>query len=206
MNCHHGVRLHTVCHDPAVQALIPFLDAIHGSHRVIAERGGHGGHRSLDAWMQGPGAGLRKVPDIVLENFDGPQSFLLIDVKTLDAAGLTHVLTRHTDRVRLAAHRYVTRRAVQEEYGALPARMRLVVLPISTFGAIGAPGHAFIGELSRRMRASVPYSLLPHASWATPRLGPMIRMALTHAVRRGLAASVHANWRCGDGSGGGGAE
>ena len=156
--------------------------------------------------MQGPGAGLRKVPDIVLENFDGAQSFLLIDVKTFDAAGLTHVLTRHTDRVRLAAHRYVTKRAVEEEYGALPARMRLVVLPISTFGAIGTPGHAFIGELSRRMRASVPYSLLPHASWATPRVSPMIRMALTHAVRRGLAASVHANWRCGDGGSGGGAE
>ena len=51
---------------------------------------------------------FRKVPDIDLENFDGAQSFLLIDVKTLDAAGLTHVLTRHTDRVRLAAHRYVT--------------------------------------------------------------------------------------------------
>ena len=64
------------------------------------------------------------------------------------------------------------------------------------------PGHTFIGELSRRMRASVPYSLLPHASWATPRLGPMIRMALTHAVRRGLAASVHTNWRRGDGGGG----
>ena len=206
VSCCHGVRLHTVCHDPAVQALIPFLDAIHGSHRVIAERGGHGGHRSLDAWMQGPGAGLRKVPDIVLENFDGAQSFLLIDVKTFDAAGLTHVLTRHTDRVRLAAHRYVTKRAVEEEYGALPARMRLVVLPISTFGAIGTPGHTFIGELSRRMRASVPYSLLPHASWATPRVSPMIRMALTHAVRRGLAASVHANWRCGDGGSGGGAE
>ena len=54
-------------------------------------------------------------------------------------------------------------------YGALPVCMRLVVLPISTFGVIGTPGHAFIGELSRRMRASVPYSLLPHASWATPR-------------------------------------
>ena len=54
------------------------------------------------------------------------------------------------------------------------------------------------------MRASVPYSLLPHASWATPRVGPMIRMALTHAVRRGLAASVHANWRRGDGGGGDG--
>ena len=53
--------------------------------------------------------------------------------------------------------------------------MRLVVLPISTFGAIGTPGHTFIGELSRRMRASVPYSLLPHASWATPRLGRSAR-------------------------------
>ena len=97
MPCSHGVRLHTVCHDPAVQALIPFLDAIHGSHRVIAERGGHGGHRSLDAWMQGPGAGLSKVPDIVLENFDGAQSFLLIDGKTLDAAGTTHIAARHID-------------------------------------------------------------------------------------------------------------
>ena len=60
------------------------------------------------------------------------------------------------------------------------------------------------------MCASVPYSFIPHASWATPRLSPMIRVALTHAcmpsVRRGLAASVHANWRCGAGSGGGGAE
>ena len=109
---------------------------------------------------------------MTLENFDGAQSFLLIDVKTLDPAGLTHVLTRHTDHVRLAAHRYATKRAVEEEYGALPARMRLVVLPISTFGTIGTPGHALIGELSRRVRASVPYSLLPHASWATLALVP----------------------------------
>ena len=88
--------------------------------------------------------------------------------------------------------------------------MRLVVLPISTFGAIGAPGHAFIGELSRRMRASVPYLFPPppriHLGPPPALLGPMVRMALTLAVRRGLAASVHANWRCGDGSGGGGAE
>ena len=76
----------------------------------------------------------------------------------------------------------------------------------STFGAIGTPGHALIRELSRRTRASVPFSLLSHATWATPRLGPMVRMALTHAVRRGLAASVYANWRRGDGGGGGGAE
>ena len=79
------------------------------------------------------------IPDIVLENFDGAQSFLLIDVKTLDAAGTTHIAARHTDRTRLAAHRYVTRRAVEHEYGTLPERMRLVVRPISTFGAASAP-------------------------------------------------------------------
>ena len=80
-------------------------------------------------------------------------------------------------------------------YGPLPERMRLIILPISIFGAIGTPGQAFISELSRRVGGSVPPSLLPHASWATPRVGPMIRMALTHAVRRGLAASIHTHWR-----------
>ena len=56
----------------------------------------------------------------------------------------------------------------------------------------------FIREVSRRCGGSVPFSLLPHASWATPRVAPMIRMALTHAVRRGLARSIHAHWRRGD--------
>ena len=191
----HGVRLHTTCHDPAVKALVPFLDAIHGSHRVMGERGGLGGHRGLDQFMQGPGAGLRHIPDIVLENFDGPRSFTLIDVKTFDPAGPTHITTNHTDRTRLAAHIAVAKHSRETEYGPLPERMRLIIIPVSIFGAIGTPGQAFISELSRRMGGSVPSSLLPHASWATPRVGPMIRMALTHAVRRGLAASVHTHWR-----------
>ena len=55
----------------------------------------------------------------MLENFDGPNSFLLIDVKTLDAAGPTHMAVRHTDRIRLAAHRYVTDHSRTHEYGAL---------------------------------------------------------------------------------------
>ena len=55
------------------------------------------------------------------------------------------------------------------------------------------------------MRTSIPYSLLSHASRATPRMGPMIRTALTHAVHRGLAASVHTHWRCGDAARGVGA-
>ena len=126
-----------------------------------------------------------QVPDIVLENFDGPRSFTLIDVKTFDPAGPTHINTNHTDRIRLAAHLAIARNCRETEYGPLPARMRLIVLPISIFGAIGTPGQAFISELSRRVGSLVPFSLLPHASWATPRVGPMIRMALTHAVRRG---------------------
>ena len=69
--------------------MAPFLDAILGAQHVIAERGGQGGHAALDAWMQGPGAGLAKPPDIVLAGFDGPLSYTLIDVKTLDAAGPT---------------------------------------------------------------------------------------------------------------------
>ena len=51
------------------------------------------------------------------------------------------------------------------------------------------------------MRSAVPTSLLPHASWATPKVGPMIRQALVHAVRRGLASSIHTHWRRGDSAG-----
>ena len=162
---------------------------------MIAERGGQGGHAAMDAWMQGPGAGLPKPPDVVLTDFDGPNSYTLIDFKTFDTAGTTHINTNHTDTTRLAAHRAVTRACIRTEYGQLPPRMRLIVLPISTFGAIGTPGQAFISELSRRMRGMVPPSLLDHASWAVPRLGPMIRMAITHAVRRGVARSIHRYWR-----------
>ena len=193
--CMHGIRLHSVCHDPAVRALVPFLDAVLGPARVIAERGGVGGRRAMDAWMQGPGAGLRHAPDIVLVDFDGERSYTLIDMKTLDAAGASHVSSHHTDRLRLSAHRAISAHTHAAEYGPLPARMRLVVLAVSTFGAIGPGGQTFIAELGRRAGESVPPSLLHHASWATPRLAPMVRMALGHAVRRGLAASVRTHWR-----------
>ena len=128
---------------------------------------------------------------------------LVLTLKTFDPAGPTHINTNHTDRDRLAAHLAVAHRCRETEYGPLPARMRLIVLPISIFGAIGTPGQAFISELSRRIGGLVPFSLLPHASWATPRVAPMIRMALTHAVRRGLAASIHPHWRCDAGAAGG---
>ena len=45
--------------------------------------------------MLGAGAGLSHQPDLVLVGFDGPGSHLLVDLKTLDTAGATHVAT-HT--------------------------------------------------------------------------------------------------------------
>ena len=70
-----------------------------------------------------------------------------------DPAGPTHIATNHTDRTRLAAHAAVARRCRDTEYGPLPERMRLIVLPISIFGAIGSSGQAFIDVLSHRMHA-----------------------------------------------------
>ena len=195
VSCMHGIRLHSVCHDPTVRALIPFLDAVLGESRVIAERGGVRGRVALDAWMQGPGAGLRHAPDIVLTDFDGARSYTLIDVKTLDAAGTTHISSHHTDRDRLTAHRHIATHSRDTEYGPLPPRMRLIIVAVSSFGSIGPGGQAFLSELGRRVGQTVPPALLPHASWATPRLAPMARMALAHATRRGLAASVCARWR-----------
>ena len=117
------------------------------------------------------------------------------------------MLTRHTDRVRLAAHRYVTKRAVEEEYcmqyGALhlcaPARLRVCVfLPISTFGAIGTPGDFYFmwsNTGHRRRRQATADGMSQHIHTTSPES--------TCAL---FGARQVANWRCGDGGGGGGAE
>ena len=41
----------------------------------------------------------------------------------------------------------------------------------------------------------MPVSLLDSATWAVPRFAPFIRMAVAHAVRRGLAEAVLRQWR-----------
>ena len=74
--------------------------------------------------------------------------------------------------------------------------MRLVIIAISTCGAINSDGIDFISQLAKRNDNSIPPALLDQASWArAPRLAPMIRMALGFAVRRGLAAAVFHWWR-----------
>ena len=41
----------------------------------------------------------------------------------------------------------------------------------------------------------MPVSLLDSATWAVPGFAPFIRMAVAHAVRRGLAEAVLRRWR-----------
>ena len=47
----------------------------------------------------------------------------------------------------------------------------------------------------KRSGGGVPVSLLDSATWAVPRFAPFIRMAVAHAVRRGLAEAVLRHWR-----------
>ena len=72
--------------------------------------------------------------------------------------------------------------------------MRLVVFSISTSGAIGPSGQAFLRELGRRSSQHVPSLLYPEATWAAPRMAPFARMAIVFAVRQGLAHAVVIDW------------
>ena len=72
--------------------------------------------------------------------------------------------------------------------------MRLVVLAVSTHGSFGASAMRFVSDLGRRAGGGLPVSLLGCASWAVPRFAPFVRMAVAHAVRRGLAEAVLRRW------------
>ena len=155
--------------------------------------GGHGGQRAVDQWMQGHP--ISHAPDIILHDYDGPHSFVLIDIKTLDATAPTHVAAHHTDRARLSAHLAIAADSRRDQYRDIAPNMRLVIIAISTCGAINSEGIDFISQLAKRNDNSIPPALLDQASWAAPRLAPMVRMALGFAVRRGLAAAVYHWWR-----------
>ena len=90
----------------------------------------------MRAFMETAGADLAHTPDIVLEGFDGPRTFTLIEVKTIDVAGASHVEGHHTDTSRGQAHVAVAQSARVGDYRlhtrpggrGLPARMRHCVL------------------------------------------------------------------------------
>ena len=46
----------------------------------------------MDQWMQNNP--ISHAPDIVLRDYDKPNSYVLIDIKTLDAAAPSHIATR----------------------------------------------------------------------------------------------------------------
>ena len=98
-----------------------------------------------------------------------------------------------------SAHLAIAANSRRHQYGDITPNMRLVIIAISTCGAINSEGIDFISHLAKRTEnTKIPshfVALLDQASWAAPRLAPMIRMALGFAVRRGLAAAVYHWWR-----------
>ena len=133
-------------------------------------------------------------PDIVLQGVDGPGTHLLIDVKTFDAAADSHITRDATSRTRRRAHTAIADKSRRAEYGELPANMRLVIVVISTFGSLGGDALPFLSDLDLQAGESLPFALLDEASWAVPRFSTFARMALTCAVRRGLAQAIYDKW------------
>ena len=201
VTCGHGIRLSGTCHDPAVFVLGRLFSAVLGATHVITD-GGPGHDAAMRAFMQTAGADLAHTPDLVLHGFDGPRTHTLVEVKTFDPAGHSRIHSSHTDRERGLAHVHAVRDSRRDDYRLgqgvghrqLPRGMRLVVITVSTFGAIGTSGRALLSELGRRSAQRVPSSFHPEVSWAAPQLAPFARMAVTFAVRQGLAHSVMQSW------------
>ena len=160
------MRAASTCHDPIVATLATFAASVMGPSRVLAERGlGLGGVRAIQEWLE-THPSLRHRPDLILTDLDGPGTFTLVDVKTLDAAGASRITSEHTDRDRLAAHAACARHWMTE-YGRMPHGCRLVIFVVSAGGAIGSAAQSLIRALSGApAQCSVPP--LPNCSHASP--------------------------------------
>ena len=192
VDCPHGLRSTATCHDPVVATLATFAAGCLGPARVRAERGlGAGGVSAIQQWLDVHPLPHR--PDLILTDLDGPGTFTIIDVKTLDAAGPSHIASDHTDRDRLAAHAAAARHWTAS-YGVLPPRCRLVIFVVGTSGSIGSAGQSLLRALSERCGRMPPHTLSDQVSWSAPRFAPMARMAISMAVRRGLAHAVRESW------------
>ena len=108
--------------------------------------------------------GLGHQPDIVLEGFDGGDSYTILEVKTCEPAGDAWIARQHTDTSRGAAHRHLERTLAPGQY-TIPAhrpgapRLRLLTFAVSLRGALGSEAQTFIRQLSARMdggRGAVP--------------------------------------------------
>ena len=144
----------------------------------------------------------QSTPDLVLTGLDGPGTYRIVEVKTLDPTGPTHLAAHHTNTTRLRAHLAAESRSRRAEYrlagpGAteLPRGVSLSFFVVSTLGALHGPSHALLRDVAHRAGRHLPASLLPVATWAAPAFAPFARMAAVLAARRGLAECVRALWR-----------
>ena len=115
VQCPHGMFLDSTCHRPVVAALAECFAAVLGRANVLADLGPSHDAALVD-WMQGPGAGLQHSPDLVLTGLDGPGTYRIVEVKTIDVTGPTHIQRHHTDTTRLGAHLAAETRSRRHEY------------------------------------------------------------------------------------------
>ena len=190
--CPHGLRLQRSVHHPVRDTLAWLLTAVLGERMVIRETP-DGGGRMGSFMRRFPGLGHQ--PDIVLEGFDGRDSYTILEVKTCEPAGDAYIARQHTDTSRGAAHRHLERTLAPSQY-TIPAhrpgapRLRLLTFAVSVRGALGSEAQTFIRQLSARMAGAVPYRLLDEASWATQGCAPLLRSAIAFSARRALAAGI----------------
>jgi hypothetical protein len=91
-------------------------------------------------------------PDIVLQGFDGRDSYTILEVKTCEPAGGSYIARQHTDTSRGAAHRYLEQTLAPSQY-TVPAhqpgapRLRLLPFAVSVRGALGSEAQTFIRQL-----------------------------------------------------------
>ena len=93
-------------------------------------------------------------PDIVLEGFDGRDSYTILEVKTCEPAGDAYIARQHTDTSRGAAHRYLEQTLAPGQY-TIPAhqpgapRLRLLTFAVSACVAPWAPRRRPSSDSSR---------------------------------------------------------
>jgi hypothetical protein len=149
----------------------------------------------MQRWMRGYGSGLPKQPDIVILDLDGRESFVIIDVKTIDPAGSSALSTLHTASRRLAHHDRVARQSAVDYFGTPPSpppglRARHVAFAVSTFGSLGADAQSLLELVARTTGDATPRSLLSELSWSTSSFVRFARQAVTMEIRRSLASSL----------------
>ena len=120
-------------HHPVRDALAWLLTAVLGERMVIRETP-DGGGRMGSFMRRFPGLGHQ--PDIVLEGFDGRDSYTILEVKTCEPAGDAYIARQHTDTSRGAAHRHLERTLAPSQY-TIPAhrpgapRLRLLTFAVA---------------------------------------------------------------------------